>query len=229
MTQVRKKARIGDLLMKLGPLMVLAILYIIFAITRPGRFITMANQMNILKQTAVNCLIGAGMLLALITAGIDLSVGYNAILATCTIGVLMQNFGLSSPFILIPAAILVSTFAGFVNGTLLTRLDLPHPFVSTLGMKNVLWGVALLITASKTIGFTNKGIDSTLWIGRATFNLKPFGLTIVEGFPVSFILVLLVYLASMSSSTTRRSGGRYIAWAATRRPRGSRASAPRTC
>ena len=195
MTQVRKKARIGDLLMKLGPLMVLAILYIIFAITRPGRFITMANQMNILKQTAVNCLIGAGMLLALITAGIDLSVGYNAILATCTIGVLMQNFGLSSPFILIPAAILVSTFAGFVNGTLLTRLDLPHPFVSTLGMKNVLWGVALLITASKTIGFTNKGIDSTLLIGRATFNLKPFGLTIVEGFPVSFILVLLVYLA----------------------------------
>ena len=129
MTQpiAKKKSNLGDLLMKLGPLMVLALLYVIFAFTRPGRFISMANQMNILKQTAVNCLIGSGMLLALITAGIDLSVGYNAILATCTIGVLMQNFGITSAWILIPAAILVSTFAGFMNGTLLTRLDLPHP------------------------------------------------------------------------------------------------------
>lgn len=192
---IKKKNGMGDLIMKLGPLFVLAILYIVFAFSRPGRFFTMANQMNILKQTAVNCLIGAGMLLALITAGIDLSVGYNAILATCTVGVLMQNFGVTSVWVLIPAAILVSTFAGFVNGTLLTRLDLPHPFVSTLGMKNVLWGIALLITSSKTIGFTNKGIDDVLWIGRKTFDVDIFGVKLLEGFPVSFILVLLVYFA----------------------------------
>lgn len=194
MTQtVKKKSSMGDILMKLGPLFVLAILYILFSILRRGRFMTMANQMNILKQTCVNCLIGSGMLLTLITAGIDLSVGYNAILATCVIGVLMQNFGITSPWILIPCAILVSTFAGFLNGTLLTRLDLPHPFVSTLGMKNVLWGIALLITSSKTIGFTNKGIDETLWIGRSTFDINLFGFKLVEGFPVSFILVILMY------------------------------------
>jgi ribose transport system permease protein len=189
----KKKSNVGDFIMKIAPLTVLAILYIVFSIMHQGKFMTMANQMNILKQTAVNCLIGAGMLLALITAGIDLSVGYNAILATCTIGVLMQNVGITSAWILIPAAILVSTFAGFINGTLLTRLDLPHPFVSTLGMKNVLWGIALLITSSKTIGFTNKGIDSTLWIGRATFDINIFGIKLLDGFPVSFILVLIVY------------------------------------
>ncbi len=192
-TAAKKKSNVGDFIMKIAPLTVLAILYILFSFLHQGKFMTMANQMNILKQTAVNCLIGSGMLLALITAGIDLSVGYNAILATCTIGVLMQNFGITSAWILIPVAILVSTFAGFVNGTLLTRLDLPHPFVSTLGMKNVLWGVALLITASKTIGFTNKGIDGALWIGRSTFDINIFGLKLLEGFPVSFILVLLVY------------------------------------
>ncbi len=60
-------------------------------------------------------------------------------------------------------------------------------------MKNVLWGVALLITASKTIGFTNKGIDNTLWIGRATFDVNIFGVKLLTGFPVSFILVLVVY------------------------------------
>jgi ribose transport system permease protein len=141
MTQpaTKKRSGISDFIMKIGPLFVLAALYIVFAILHRGKFMTMANQMNILKQTAVNCLIGSGMLLTLITAGIDLSVGYNAILATCAIGVMMQNLNITSAWILIPAAVAISTFAGFMNGVLLTRLDLPHPFVSTLGMKNVLW------------------------------------------------------------------------------------------
>lgn len=184
-TAIRKKTGVGDILMKLGPLLVLTILFAVFSIALPDKFLRVSNLMNILKQTSINCLIGSGMLLTLITAGIDLSVGYNTILATCLIGVLMQNFGITDPTILIGSAILVSTLAGFVNGVLLTRLDLPHPFVSTLGMKYVFWGVALLITNSQTIGFTNKGIDAVLWIGKQTV----FGF----GFPVSFLLILLVY------------------------------------
>lgn len=187
MTQAKKKGGLGDILMKLGPLLVLAILFVVFAITRPDSFLRVSNLMNILKQTSINCLIGSGMLLALITAGIDLSVGYNTILATCVIGVLMQKFGITNPVVLIGSAIIVSTVCGCINGTLLTRLDLPHPFVSTLGMKYVFWGVALLITNSQTIGFTNKGIDAVLWIGKQT--LFDFG------FPVSFLLVILVYIA----------------------------------
>jgi ribose transport system permease protein len=171
--------------MKLGPLLVLTILFSVFAAALPGRFLRISNMMNVLKQTSINCLIGSGMLLALITAGIDLSVGYNTILATCVIGVLMQKFGVTNAFALIFAAIVVSTCAGFINGTLLTRLDLPHPVVSTLGMKFVLWGIALLITNSQTIGFTNKNIDSVLWIGKQT--IFDFG------FPVSFLLVIAVY------------------------------------
>lgn len=184
--QGKKKTGFGDILMKLGPLMVLAMLFIIFTIALPDKFLRVSNLMNVLKQTSINCLIGAGMLLALITAGIDLSVGYNTILSTCLIGVLMKNFGITNPFVLIASAILVSTLAGFINGTLLTRLDLPHPFVSTLGMKYVFWGIALLITNSQTIGFTNKGLDPVLWIGKQTI--------FSFGFPVSFILVLIVYV-----------------------------------
>ena len=182
----KKKSGFGDFLLKLGPLMVLAILFVVFAITLSDKFLRVSNLMNILKQTSINCLIGSGMLLALITAGIDLSVGYNTILATCVIGVLMQKFGVTNGFVLIFSAVLVSTVCGFINGTLLTRLDLPHPFVSTLGMKYVFWGVALLITNSQTIGFTNKGIDDVLWIGKKTI--------FSFGFPVSFLLVLVVYV-----------------------------------
>jgi ribose transport system permease protein len=184
-TVVKKKTGISDILLKLGPLLVLTILFIVFSIALPDKFLRVSNLMNILKQTSINCLIGSGMLLTLITAGIDLSVGYNTILATCVIGVLMQNFGITDPIVLITCAILVSTLAGLLNGVLLTRLDLPHPFVSTLGMKYVFWGIALLITSSQTIGFTNKGIDPVLWIGKQT--------VFSFGFPVSFLLILVVY------------------------------------
>ena len=65
------------------------------------------------------------------------------------------------------------------------KLELPHPFVSTLGMRNMIWGIALLITASTPIGLSNKGIDAVLFLGDKTL----FGF----GLPVSFLLVLVVY------------------------------------
>lgn len=178
-----KKVNIGEIMFKLGPLLALAILIIVFSIALPDNFLRTGNLMNILKQTSINCLIASGMLIVLITAGIDLSVGSNCVLAACTIGVLVQNFGITNPFILIVGGILVSTLAGVTNGLLLTRLELPHPFVSTLGMKNVLLGLALLITSSTAIGFTGKGVDSVLFIGKQT----------IGDFPLSFILVIVVY------------------------------------
>ena len=78
---------------------------------------------------------------------------------------------------------------GFVNGILLTRLDLPHPFVSTLGMKNVLWGLALVITGSKSIAFTNTGVDNLMWIGGGSIGKTET----FPGIPFSFILVLIVF------------------------------------
>ncbi len=72
-----KNTKMKELLQKLGTLMALAILVLIFCITMPDKFMKVGNFMNILKQASINCLIASGMLCALITAGIDLSVGSN--------------------------------------------------------------------------------------------------------------------------------------------------------
>ncbi len=148
---MKKNSKVKELLEKLGTVVALLILIAVFCIAMPDKFPRIANIMNILKQASINCLIASGMLCALITAGIDLSVGSNCVLCTCTIGVLVQNFGITNPVLLAVCGLAVSTFAGFINGTLLTRLDLPHPFVSTMGMKNVLLGVALVITGGRQI------------------------------------------------------------------------------
>lgn len=190
---------IKNIVMKMAPLVALFVLGIILAILLPGKFVRMSNFMNILKQAGINCMIASGMLVVLITAGIDLSVGSNTVLGACLIGILVQNFGVKNPVLLMLSAILICTLMGFINGTLLTRLDLPHPFVSTLGMKNVLLGVALLITNSTPVGFMNKGVDSTLFLGSKT----------IYDFPVSFIMVVVVF-AIFHVFLTRSALGRQI-------------------
>ena len=186
---MKKKNSGKELLQKLGTLMALALLVLIFCVMMPDKFPRISNIMNIFKQASINCLIASGMLCALITAGIDLSVGSNCVLCTCTIGVMVQS-GITNPFLLVLCGLAVSTLAGFINGTLLTRLDLPHPFVSTLGMKNVLWGLALVITGSKSIAFTNTGVDNLMWIGGGSlFKTETF-----PGIPFSFVLVIIVFI-----------------------------------
>ena len=143
-------------------------------------FYSYSNLMSILKQTAFNAFLAVGMLLCLITAGIDLSVGANAVFCACLMGALAKA-GMSSGIVLMIIGIVAGGVVGFINGTLLTRLHLPHPFVSTLGMKNVLWGLALLVTGSQMI---NVFPASVQWLG----------LTTIGGFPVSFIVVIVLYV-----------------------------------
>jgi len=194
---MNSKSKVKGLISKLGTLLALIILCIVLTIAT-DKFLTYSNFMNIIKQASINCFIAAGMLLVLITAGIDLSVGFNCVLATCVMGVLMQA-GVTNSFLLMAAAVLTSMVVGYVNGTLLTRLDLPHPFVSTLGMKFVAWGLALYITAATPIGFKNQGVDGVLFLGSATINQ----------FPVSFIAVIIAFII-LHVFLTRTKLGRQI-------------------
>jgi len=191
------KFSIKTIISKLGPLLALLILCVILSIAS-DKFLSYSNFMNIIKQASINCFISAGMLVVLITAGIDLSVGFNCVLATCLMGVGMQA-GITNPFILMAGAILVSVLIGYINGNLLTRLDLPHPFVSTLGMKFITWGIALYITSATPIGFKNQGVDSILFLGSKT----------IKGFPISFIAVIIAFII-MHIFLTKTKLGRQI-------------------
>ena len=164
---------------QLGTILALVIMCLFLAISNKN-FYSYSNLMSILKQTAFNAFLAVGMLLCLITAGIDQAVGANAVFCACLMGALSKS-GMSSGILLMIIGILAGGLVGFINGTLLTRLHLPHPFVSTLGMKNVLWGLALLVTGSQMI---NTFPASVQWLG----------LTTIVGFPVSFIVVIVLYI-----------------------------------
>ncbi len=184
MTKSKKSYK--DILSKLGSLLALFILCVVLTIATPS-FLTINNFMNILRQTAINGLISAGMLVALITAGIDLSVGANAVLCGCVMGALVNQFHVMNSFVLIIVGLAVGILVGLINGLLLTKLHLPHPFVSTMGMKMVLAGLALLVVNSETVsGFPN----GVTWLGSANiFSMNGF-----SGFPVAFIVVIILFV-----------------------------------
>ena len=168
---------------QMGTLLALVIMCVILAVAN-NNFYSASNIMSILKQTTFNAFLAIGMLLCLITAGIDLSVGANAVFCACLMGALKEA-GMTNGLVLMLVAIIGGALFGFINGTLLTRLHLPHPFVSTLGMKNVLWGAALMVTGSKMI---NNFPTSVQWLGNAT--IGTFG----GGFPVGFIIIIILYV-----------------------------------
>ena len=74
------KKKSSNLMNYAGTFGALVILCVVLAIASPN-FFKYSNMMSILKQTSFNALVSTGMLLCLITAGIDLSVGANATFA----------------------------------------------------------------------------------------------------------------------------------------------------
>lgn len=184
---VTGNSRMKDVLSKLGTALALVLLCVILSFAT-ANFLTVSNVMNILKQTAVNALISSGMLVCLITAGIDLSVGANAITCACMMGLLMMN-GVNNSFILISVCMITGTTIGLLNGLALTRMHLPHPFVSTLGMKNILCGVALLLTNTKMVS-NFPGAVTTLGSASLFKNLFYKGF---PGIPLCFIVVILIF------------------------------------
>ncbi len=191
MTKTKKKSNGNSFLGTLAALIILCVVLTIVS----DKFLTYNNLMSVLKQTTFTALLSTGMLLCLITAGIDLSVGANATFCACICGMLVKG-GMTNSLVLIVIAIVAGTLIGLINGLLLTRLHLPHPFVSTLGMKNFLWGASLLVVASQMVsGFP----DGVMALGSAT----------IGGFPVSFIVVVVIYVI-MHILLTRTSLGRSI-------------------
>lgn len=191
MTKTKKKSNGNSFLGTLAALIILCVVLTIVS----DKFLTYNNLMSVLKQTTFTALLSTGMLLCLITAGIDLSVGANATFCACICGMLVKG-GMTNSFVLIVIAIVAGTLIGLINGLLLTRLHLPHPFVSTLGMKNFLWGASLLVVSSQMVsGFP----DGVMALGSAT----------IGGFPVSFIIVVVIYII-MHILLTRTSLGRSI-------------------
>jgi ribose transport system permease protein len=130
----------------------LIVIFVFFSIAS-SNFLNYANVTAILFSTVVIGLLALGTTFVIITGGIDLSIGTGMSLCAVISGVLIVNSGL--PVLLgVIGTLLFGGLIGFVNGFNVSMLKLP-PFIATLAMMLVAQGLALVISNSTPIYFTN--------------------------------------------------------------------------
>lgn len=158
-------------------LLVAAILAIILSFLSPY-FMTVGNMTNLSKQVSIVAILAAGQAVVIISGGIDLSVGSILALSAVVIGALIQVD--VNPIVATIAGLATGTFAGFVNGVIITRGNIP-PFIATLGMLGIARGLALVITK----GVSYQVLEPLyLFIGNAKF----------LGLPIPLYFVIITYL-----------------------------------
>jgi ribose transport system permease protein len=146
-------------LKKLGPLAGLAFVLLLFTILRPSTFATADNAELMMLQSAVVATGALGMVLVIISGGIDLSVGSVVALTTVIIALLL-NAG-ASPFVAAAGGVVAGGICGLVIGTLITRLRLA-PFIVTLGMWGALRGAAKGLSGEQMIVPPTTGLNRLL-------------------------------------------------------------------
>ncbi len=158
------------------PLFILILASVVMALINP-RFATIGNIVTVLRQTSINAVIATGMTFAILTGGIDLSVG--SVLGLCgAVAAFMISSGSNVVLVLI-TTILLGTFIGYINGTLVTVGRL-QPFIATLGTVTLLRGIILVFTQGRPIGVGDTpGSEAFTGIGRGFIGPLPIPVTIM--------------------------------------------------
>jgi ribose transport system permease protein len=127
-----------------------AVMIVIIAFTsfRSSTYLTVFNFENILSQIAPLGIVTMGQAILLISAGLDLSVGYNIAFSSIVTGLLLEHgYALA---IAVAAGIAAATGVGFVNGVLVAQ-NRAHPFIITLGMSIFLFGLDTQMTGGAPV------------------------------------------------------------------------------
>lgn len=154
-------------------------------------------------------LLALGQTFVIISAGIDLSVGFIMGLSA-VVAAHVANLGISAlgldPFpamlLGVLAGVAVAFVPGLVNGWLIAQLRVP-PFIGTLGMYGVARGVAFLLAGGMTVPVTNSWFT---WIGNGR----------IFGVPILVIITAVVVLVMHYVLSETRFGQHTYAFGANR-------------
>ena len=134
-------------------------------------FLTVPNLLNVLRQASLIFLIGSGLTLVIVTAGLDLSVGATVGLSACFTAAAIQATG--TIILGVGAGLACGLLIGLLNGFMVTLLRLP-PFIATYGMLWMVYGLTYWYMAGTTIygfpqGFRNLGSGYLLGVPIPVF------------------------------------------------------------
>jgi ribose transport system permease protein len=173
--------RIRLLILQYAPLLLFFVLLIAFGLLS-HRFLTTANFVNILIQSAHVAIIAIGMTFVLLIAGIDLSVGANMYVSVAILGLYLRGL---SAIVSFPMTIIAGLLFGAFNALIITRLRVAA-FITTLATMFVGRGLGLYMSGTKMVFFN----DEILTFGRASYLGIPSAIwAFASVFVVAFIIL----------------------------------------
>jgi ribose transport system permease protein len=158
-------------------LLVIIAFTIVMALASPI-FITRLNIEAILLALSVEATIAVGMVILLISGGLDLSVGSTLAFVGVVTG-LALSAGLGTVLSIL-LGLLAALSAGLLNGTLVAKLKI-NPFITTLGTMITIRGLLLILAEGRAVLNLPKSFTV---IGQGRFN----GIQ----FPIFILLILVV-------------------------------------
>ena len=176
-------------------------------------FFTPDNLNNLLCNTTVRFLIALGVSGCLITKGTDLSAGRQAALAATLTGIMVQRLDYTgrmfswmpeiNMWLVLLIVVAIGALIGLATGASIAYLNVP-PFIATLGIQTIVYGVNLIYTNAQPIGgFTDSFKSFFNW------KLLPIPALEFKGFNgyILFALIFGVLFWFMYNKTTH---GKYI-------------------
>ena len=144
-----------------NPIVVMmALISLVVGCTIPN-FFSIENANVLAGNTTVRFLIALGVSGCLITKGTDLSAGRQAALAATITGVLVQRADYAgrlfawtpetNMWVVLLVVLCIGAVIGMINGLVIAYLKVP-PFIVTLGMQTIVYGINLIYTNAQPIG-----------------------------------------------------------------------------
>lgn len=178
--------RLGALL-RIRELNVLAALVLVAALISLSTpyFLTTDNLMGVFRSFSLVAIMSIGMVMVIITGGIDLSVGSVLGLSSLITAMLFQA-GMPT-VVCVAGGLATGVVFGLVNGLLVTGIGLP-PFIATLGTLSIGRGLMYIITHG--VPLTPDTPDSFATIGQGYLGLVPVPVVIMLGLAVVFSVLM---------------------------------------
>jgi len=156
-------------------------------------FLTTQNILGVARHSTDLILVAMAQMIVMLTAGLDFSVGVilamTSVVASMTMVALWSGYGSGWEAIFIGclAGILVGACIGLVNGLGVAFLLVP-PFIMTLGMSSIIFGLALTITG----GIPIYGVPETF---ANIFGYGAFlGVSLTIWITLAFIILVYIFL-----------------------------------
>jgi ribose transport system permease protein len=168
-------------------------------------FLTPDNLFSMLRQIAILMIAAFGTTYLMISGGIDLTLGSNLALTgiACTYAIVFWHWPIWLGVLL---GIGVGASVGLVNALIVTKVKIA-PIITTLGMLQVVRGLALLWSNGRPIYFDNPAF---LAIGRGDVWVIP--IPVLLAVVVFFVLMVLLNRTYIGTYIYAIGGNKEAAW-----------------